>query len=107
VFRRLVGAANVMCGKLQRFDVDGAPVCVAHVEPGRFLAVADGCTHEDQSLSEGWLSGCEIECPRHNAIFSLETGQALSLPATEALQTYSVQVDGNDLLIEHRSSDPG
>jgi 3-phenylpropionate/trans-cinnamate dioxygenase ferredoxin subunit len=103
---RLLGAANLSCGKVKRFDALGDSICVAHVEPGRFLAVSDTCTHEDQSLSEGWLTGCEIECPRHNSIFSLATGEALSLPATEPLKTYSVQVSGEDLLIERKSSDP-
>jgi nitrite reductase/ring-hydroxylating ferredoxin subunit len=103
---RLVSAANLACGKLQRFEIRGVPICVAHVQPGRFLAVADTCTHEDQSLSEGWLSGCELECPRHNAIFNLETGEALSLPATEPLATYPVRVDGEDLLVEVSAGRP-
>jgi 3-phenylpropionate/trans-cinnamate dioxygenase ferredoxin subunit len=103
---RLVGAAKQPCGTAKRFDVNGGSICIAHVESGRFLAVDDACTHEDQSLSEGWLTGCEIECPRHNAIFSLETGEALSLPATEPLKTYPVQVSGDDLLIDSKSSDP-
>lgn len=97
---RLSGAAKLPCGEMQRFELAGTAICVAHVEPGRFLAVADMCSHEDQILSEGWLTGCEIECPRHNAIFSLETGEALSYPAEEPIQTFAVGIDGDDLLIE-------
>jgi nitrite reductase/ring-hydroxylating ferredoxin subunit len=97
---RLEGAAKLPCGELQRFDIGGVPVCIAHVEAGRFLAVNDICSHEDQSLSEGWLTGCEIECPRHNAIFSLETGEALSMPADEPIATYAVSVDGDDLIVD-------
>jgi 3-phenylpropionate/trans-cinnamate dioxygenase ferredoxin subunit len=102
---RLEGAARLPCGELQRFEIGERAICVAHVSAGRFLAVSDLCTHEDQSLSEGWLSGCEIECPLHHSIFSLETGEALSLPAEEALETYSVQVDGDDQLIEWASGE--
>ncbi len=96
---RLVGAARLPCGELQRHEVGGIAICVAHVTPGRFLAVSDNCTHEDQPLSEGWLEGCEIECPLHHSIFSLETGAALSMPATEPLDTFCVTVDGDDLLV--------
>ena len=99
---RLPGAAKLPCGEMQRFELGGLPICVARVDDGRFFAVADTCTHEDQSVSEGWLSGCEIECPRHNAIFSLETGEALSLPAEFPLQTFAIEVDGDDLLIDSR-----
>jgi nitrite reductase/ring-hydroxylating ferredoxin subunit len=98
--KRLAGAAKLPRGELQRFEIDGFPICVAHVEPGRFLAVADTCSHEDQSLSEGWLDGCQIECPRHHAMFSMETGEALSYPAEEPIETFTVAVEGDDLLIE-------
>ena len=100
---RLAGAAKLPCGEMQRFEIGGVAVCVDHADDGRFFAVADVCTHEDQSLSEGWLTGCEIECPRHNAIFSLETGEALSLPAEFPLETYLVEVDGDDLLVQLHS----
>lgn len=97
---RLIGAANLPKGEMKRFDMEGKAVCVAHAAIGRFFAVADTCTHEDESLSSGWLTGCEVECPRHNAIFSLETGEALSLPAEIPLEVYPVQVDGDDLVVE-------
>lgn len=97
---RLIGAANLPSGKMRRFDLDGGPICVAHAADGRFFAVADTCTHEDESLSTGWLHGCEIECPRHNSIFSLETGEPLSLPAEIPLEVYPVAADGEDLLVE-------
>ncbi|MEA3001858.1 MAG: 3-phenylpropionate/trans-cinnamate dioxygenase ferredoxin component [Sphingomonadales bacterium] len=104
---RLEGAAKLPCGELQRFEIGGVPICVAHVEPGRYLAVSDICSHEDQSLSEGWLTGCEIECPRHNAIFSLETGEPLSLPAEESIATFRVEVDGDDLIVAMQDGEAG
>lgn len=99
---RLTGAAKLPRGEMQRFEIGGDAICVVHADDGRFFAVSDTCTHEDQSMSEGWLSGCEIECPRHNSIFSLETGEALSLPADLPLETFGVEVDGDDLLIARK-----
>ncbi|MFN3246988.1 MAG: Rieske 2Fe-2S domain-containing protein, partial [Leptonema sp. (in: bacteria)] len=41
----------------------------------------------------------EIICPRHGGRFNLETGRATKLPATEALEVYEVEIQGNDVYI--------
>ena len=97
--RRLEGAAALAPGALSRHEVDGRLVCLARTEDGELFAVDDTCTHEEESLSEGWLDGSCIECPAHNSIFDLGTGEALSLPATEPLRTYRATQDGDDVLI--------
>jgi 3-phenylpropionate/trans-cinnamate dioxygenase ferredoxin subunit len=56
-------------------------------------AIGDRCSHAEASLSEGFLSDREVECPRHGSEFSLETGEALSLPATKPVPTYRVEVE--------------
>lgn len=56
-------------------------------------AIGDRCSHAEASLSEGFLSDREVECPRHGSEFSLETGEALSLPATKPVPTYEVVVE--------------
>lgn len=96
---RLAGAAKLACGEVARVDVAGVAVCVVHTEDDAFFAVDDTCSHEDASLSEGWMYDHEIECPRHNSIFDLKTGEPVSLPATEPIGTYDVMVEGDDLLI--------
>jgi nitrite reductase/ring-hydroxylating ferredoxin subunit len=102
---RLTGAASLPKGEARRYEVAGEGVCVVHADDGGFYAVSDLCTHEDQSLSEGWITGCEIECPRHNSIFNLKTGEAVSLPAEIPLRVYPAQLDGDDLLIEINAED--
>ena len=79
-------------------EVDGTPVCLVNVD-GTVRAVHDVCTHAFESLSGGWVDGDTIECPRHGASFSLETGDVLSPPATRPLPTSRVEVrDGRVLL---------
>ena len=56
-------------------------------------AIGERCSHAEASLSEGFLSDREVECPRHGSEFSLETGEALSLPATKPVPTYRVEVE--------------
>ena len=85
-------------GEPRLVDVDGTPVCLVNVE-GTVHAVHDVCTHAFESLSGGWVEGDTIECPRHGAAFSLETGEVLSPPATRPLPTFRVEVrDGRVLL---------
>ena len=85
-------------GKPVAIDVDGTPACVVKVADEVF-AVADTCTHSEASLAEGEVTGSKIECWLHGAEFDLKTGKALTPPATEALKTFNVKRNGNQLTI--------
>ncbi len=56
-------------------------------------ATDDCCTHQQASLSDGYLQDDTIECPRHQGIFHIPTGRALSPPVTEDLRVYPVRVE--------------
>ncbi|CAM03781.1 3-phenylpropionate/trans-cinnamate dioxygenase ferredoxin subunit [Saccharopolyspora erythraea NRRL 2338] len=60
---------------------------------GEFYAVDDTCTHQDASLSEGFLEGCFVECPLHAAFFDLRTGQPTCLPAKRPVRTHPVTIE--------------
>ena len=67
---------------------------------GVFHAVDDYCTHERSSLSaEGFVEGETVVCSWHGAAFSLLNGAPLCLPATEALRTYTVSIEGEDVFL--------
>ena len=85
-------------GKPVAIDVNGTPVCVVKVA-NEVFAVADTCTHSEASLAEGEVTGSKIECWLHGAEFDLKTGKALTPPATEALKTFNVKRNGNQLTI--------
>ena len=61
---------------------------------GELYAIEDRCSHDDGPLCEGdWdEETCRVVCPRHGSSFELSTGQPLSLPAYEPVQTYPVSV---------------
>ena len=79
-----------------RFEPDGdVPICVVLATDGEVYAVDDTCSHQNASLSEGWVEGCEIECPLHGSAFDLRTGKVDILPATMPIRTHAVEiVDG-------------
>ncbi|WP_405557273.1 bifunctional 3-phenylpropionate/cinnamic acid dioxygenase ferredoxin subunit [Streptomyces sp. NBC_01171] len=79
-------------GESVRLDT-APPIAVFRTDDGSLYAVDDTCTHQDASLSEGWLEGCLIECPLHAAAFDLRTGTPTCPPARHALRTHLVTVD--------------
>jgi 3-phenylpropionate/trans-cinnamate dioxygenase ferredoxin component len=66
---------------------------------GQYFVSANTCSHAHEPLSEGWLEGTRIECPRHGAQFCLKTGEAKSLPATEPIEVFPVEIRGEDLYV--------
>lgn len=89
---------SLVSGKPVAIDVDGVAVCVARIGDEVF-AVEDTCTHSEASLSEGEITGTKIECWLHGAEFDLRTGKALTPPATAALKTFKVEVNGNQVVV--------
>jgi 3-phenylpropionate/trans-cinnamate dioxygenase ferredoxin subunit len=92
-------------GGTLRVDIGETPVCLARVG-GTVHAVHDTCTHALESMSGGLLDGDRIECPRHGALFSLATGEALTPPASRALPTFGVEVRDGRVLVDPTPSHP-
>ena len=72
--------ADLPQGEAFRIESD-PPVSVFHTEDGELYAIDDTCTHQDASLADGWLEGCEVECPLHASKFDLRTGKVDAPPA--------------------------
>ena len=89
---------SLVSGKPVAVDVEGVAVCVARIGDEVF-AVEDTCTHSEAALSEGEITGTKIECWLHGAEFDLRTGEALTPPATSALKTFKVEVNGNQVVV--------
>ena len=80
-------------GESVRIEIDDTTPAIAvfHTESGLY-AVDDTCSHQDASLSEGWIEGCHVECPLHAAQFDLRTGAPTCLPARRPVRTHEVGV---------------
>jgi 3-phenylpropionate/trans-cinnamate dioxygenase ferredoxin subunit len=94
-------------GDGRRVIVGSHPVAVFHAE-GKFYAIDDTCTHQDASLSEGWLEGCLVECPLHASCFDLRTGAVTAPPAREPVRSYHVEINDGMVCVdlERTRSDP-
>ena len=80
-------------GTARRLEVDGVAVAVVRIDD-EVYAIGDVCSHANVSLSEGevWTDERELECPKHGSTFDLRTGEPVTLPATQAVPVYTVDV---------------
>jgi 3-phenylpropionate/trans-cinnamate dioxygenase ferredoxin subunit len=85
-------------GQMKLIEIGDDRILLVNLE-GEYHAMDEICSHAFAALSEGDLTGEEVECPLHGSAFNVKTGEALSPPADEALTVYSVRVEDNDILI--------
>ncbi|GAA2326068.1 bifunctional 3-phenylpropionate/cinnamic acid dioxygenase ferredoxin subunit [Streptomyces caniferus] len=95
--------ADLPPGESVRIDT-APPIAVFHTD-GQLYAIDDTCTHQDASLSDGWLEGCLVECPLHAAAFDLRTGTATCLPARRAVRTHPVTVQDGMIYVHHAAEE--
>jgi apoptosis-inducing factor 3 len=67
---------------------------------GTVYATANVCTHAFARLSEGFLDGDCIECPIHQALFNVKTGEVVAGPAEEPIKTYPCRNEGGDVWVD-------
>ena len=95
--RRVCKRSELLNGNSIR--VDDYQIAVFNVK-GELFAIKDACTHDEARLSDGELNGETIICPWHGACFSVRTGEVLSPPAIEDIETFPVVLNWDDVDIE-------
>ncbi|MXW61936.1 MAG: non-heme iron oxygenase ferredoxin subunit [Acidimicrobiaceae bacterium] len=97
-------------GTARKVELEGHQISLVRIDDDVY-AIGDICSHEDVSLSEGYVDteDCLLECWRHGAMFDLKTGEPETLPAVRPVPTYDVLVvDGMiQILIAEGSEPPG
>jgi p-cumate 2,3-dioxygenase ferredoxin subunit len=98
----LCAAADVEPGTVRQAMLDSGHLLAVFNVDGEWFVTDDTCTHGAASLSEeGALSGHVIECGWHNGAFDVRTGAACSMPCTEPLRSWPVQiVDGQVCVVD-------
>jgi 3-phenylpropionate/trans-cinnamate dioxygenase ferredoxin subunit len=98
-FVRVASTGEIGPGEKMTVEVDGTSLLLVNVN-GEYFAIDDICTHDGGPLADGKLENGHVICPRHGARFDVRTGEALSLPAFEGVNSYEVRVEGQDILVE-------
>ena len=88
-------------GTANKFEVGGRSVSVIRIADDVY-AIGDTCSHADVSLSEGELfcDAREIECWKHGSLFSIETGEAITLPATKSVPVFGARVVDGAVVVD-------
>jgi anthranilate 1,2-dioxygenase ferredoxin subunit len=85
-------------GDLWPVVADGLPIIV-YREGEAFYALYDQCSHGPTRLSEGFVvDGC-VECPLHQGLVDLKTGEPRSEPITVAVRAFATLVVGGEVRI--------
>jgi 3-phenylpropionate/trans-cinnamate dioxygenase ferredoxin subunit len=99
---RICGVADVPEGEVRRFELDHRPFAVVNLGDEGFRVVDAICSHAHYFLDEGEVDPDleTIECPKHGSTFDLNTGKPRTLPATQPVEVFPVEVENDDVLIE-------
>lgn len=97
-WHRAVPTGEVPLEDVIRVEIGERAFAVYNVE-GRFYASDDACTHQRACLSDGFVIGTVIECPRHQGRFDIASGRALGAPVSRGLAVYPTRVEGGVIYI--------
>ncbi len=91
-FERVADLEKVAVGSALQVEAGGESLCLVRTHEDTVKAVHDTCSHQQWSLSEGWVEENTIECDLHGSAFDLDTGQPTSLPAVKPIPVYACEV---------------
>ncbi|HEY4201943.1 MAG TPA: non-heme iron oxygenase ferredoxin subunit [Devosiaceae bacterium] len=66
----------------------------------QYYVTADLCTHGPGLMSDGYIEGCEVECPFHQGRFDLRTGVPTSPPCEVAIAVWTPVVRDGGIFID-------
>jgi naphthalene 1,2-dioxygenase system ferredoxin subunit len=78
---------------------EGQDIALFKLEDGVY-AINNLCTHGNAKLCDGFVEGDHLECPFHQAQFSLRDGSVACGPATEPVKSWPVKVEGGRVFLK-------
>jgi Na+-transporting NADH:ubiquinone oxidoreductase subunit F len=92
---RVVDSSELVCNDVIRFDLGEQTFAVYRLADGQVRATDGLCSHAQVHLCGGLVRDGQIECPKHNGRFDIETGKAMSRPVKVDLNVHEArEVDG-------------
>ncbi len=90
---------DVPRGWVLKVQVGTRSIALANCD-GTFYALDNTCTHAGGPLGDNRLHrDCLVECPWHNSVFDVRTGEARGGPGRKPQPTYPVRVQGRTVYI--------
>src|SRR5262249_51258992 len=98
-FVRVASTNDIPPGQATMVEVNGKEIAIFNIG-GSFHCVGQQLSHLCGTLFRGELSGPEVTCPWHGAVFDVTTGDVLGPPASEGVGRYNVRIEGSDIEVE-------
>ncbi len=98
-WQRAASLKSIPEGGVCGVELEGVPLALYDLD-GTIYATHGICTHAMALLAEGFVEDGKIECPLHQGLFDIRTGEALGPPVTAPIQTFAVKVEGDDVLVD-------
>jgi MocE subfamily Rieske [2Fe-2S] domain protein len=86
-------------GDVLRFEHSGRSYAIYRTQIGQWFASDCFCTHAKAPLTDGFLQGTCIECPKHNGRFDIRDGSVRRPPPRHPLRTYEAREKGGKVLL--------
>jgi 3-phenylpropionate/trans-cinnamate dioxygenase ferredoxin subunit len=84
---------------VMKWEYGGMIFAIIRTGRDEYFTISGTCTHEYALMSDGFVDGDMIECPRHAACFDIRTGKALTPPARVNLSTFPTKVENGCVFV--------
>lgn len=98
-WKKIAETIEIPENKGKEVEVNGNRIAIFHAN-GRYYAIEALCRHQDGSLAPGKIKGEVVECPLHFWHYNIRTGELLDYLKDVKLETYTLDIRGNDIFID-------
>lgn len=95
----VAAAGELKPAQMKRVVVAGKRLLLCNAA-GTLYCVDEMCSHEDYSLYLGCIKDGKIKCSLHGSYFDLASGQPSCEPAVEAIRTYAVKIEADQVWVK-------
>jgi anthranilate 1,2-dioxygenase ferredoxin subunit len=77
----------------------GKPIALFRLD-GRVFALHDVCPHGEARFSEGYIDGGNVECPLHQGLVCIRTGEPMSAPIYDPVEIFPAREAGGRIEVQ-------
>jgi len=96
---KLCNTADVSGDLPFRAEIDGFAYAIFQAGD-QYYVTADLCSHGPGQLSDGFLEGCEVECPFHQGRFDVRTGAPTAPPCEIPIMVWTPVIRDEAVFID-------
>jgi nitrite reductase/ring-hydroxylating ferredoxin subunit len=90
----VIDATDLADGGVVGLTIEGQDVAVFRLGDA-FYALRDLCPHGQARFSEGFIEKDCVECPLHQGLVDIRSGEPRQAPITEAVESFEVRQTGS------------